>query len=308
MVSCNKILLSIILFVFCQICFAQNTTLYSVTEYPSVGNQTKSTYATMKIKRVFLGAEGTLVEFSYNPAKNLTGGWISMSSGTIMKTKLSTVKYKIQNWGYVDSEGSYKQLNFNEKYNVDAGGSYVFYMGFEGVKNPTNIISIFEDGYNGFYWENIRLNDFDSNSNSNKQSDKQELIAKFIVTSAKNNGYDVTQQVVNQGGAYTVFYSVGNETYMANYMEKKDSQSWGVIYDFTSETTEETSEAYKTDVFKFSWNYQNSYDSKTGTCKCSLTKVYKPQGIVSILKMVTESLDVIEYTGYMDGSVDFSKF
>jgi hypothetical protein len=281
--------------------------LKSVTEYPSVDRQLRSNYGSTKIRRVFIGTDGTLVEFEYKTPSNTTGTWISMSSSTILKSRLSSTKYHITNWGNLDKNGNYNKLNFNEKYNVDSNSSYVFYMGFDAITNPTNNISIYEDGYNGFYWEGIHLNDYGSYSNKNNSSEQQKMIAKFIVTSAKENGVDITQSVVNCG-AYTVFYSVGDNTYMANYWEKQNTQSWGTIYGITSETTPETSTSYKTDEFNFSWNYQNSYDSKTGTCKCVLTKIYKPQGVVSVLKMVTEGLDVIEYTGYMDGSLDFSGF
>lgn len=293
---------------------AQTNKFKSVTEYPVVDKQYVSSIATPKIKKVFIAPEGTLIHFEYIVPSNVTGPWLSMSSNTIMKTRLSTKKYRILDWGYVDENGNHNQMNFDEKYTVKTGVNYVFYMGFEALTSPTTNISIYEDGYNGFYWEGIHLNDqqsvdyvyCDSVSvdSSAVSSDEQQLLAKFIVTNAKYNGQDITQQIVNQGGAYTVIYSVGEETYMANYMEKQESQSWGKIYDLTSNKTEETSTSYEMDVFKFSWNYQNSYDSETGTCKCTLTKIYKPQGVVSVLKMVTEKLDVIEYTGYLDGSVD----
>ena len=52
----------------------------------------------------------------------------------------------------------------------------------------------------------------------------------------------------------------------------------------------------------------NSYDSKKGTCKVQFLKIYKPQGIVSKLKLITETLDVTEFIGYMEGSIDFSNY
>ena len=54
--------------------------------------------------------------------------------------------------------------------------------------------------------------------------------------------------------------------------------------------------------------YSNSYDSKKGTCKVQFLKIYKPQGVVSKLKLITEALDVTEYIGYMEGSIDFSNY
>ncbi len=138
-------------------------------------------------------------------------------------------------------------------------------------------------------------------------SQQQKEIARFQVTHATHNGDDITEQVINKK-IFTVFYTIDNEAYMANISGVNEEQSWGKIWGFNKETRKETSTEYKVDLFYFNWNYSNSYDSKSGTCKVEFLKIYKPQGIVSTLKLVTESLDVLEYIGYMDGSIDFSNF
>ena len=74
------------------------------------------------------------------------------------------------------------------------------------------------------------------------------------------------------------------------------------------EKKQKTAKDYKVDIFYFNWNYSNNYDSKKGTCKVQFLKIYKPQGIVSKLKLITEALDVTEYIGYMEGSIDFSNY
>jgi hypothetical protein len=94
--------------------FAQNAILKSVTEYPSVDRQLRSNYGSTKIRRVFIGTDGTLVEFEYKTPSNTTGTWISMSSSTILKSRLSSTKYHITNWGNLDKNGNYNKLNFNE--------------------------------------------------------------------------------------------------------------------------------------------------------------------------------------------------
>lgn len=136
---------------------------------------------------------------------------------------------------------------------------------------------------------------------------QQKEIARFYVTHANHNGDDITEWAVNRK-VFTVFYTIGDEHYIANVSETDDEQSWGKIWGFKNETRKESSTNYKADIFYFNWNYSNSYDSKNGTCKVQFLKIYKPQGIVSMLKLVTESLDVTEYIGYMDGSIDFSNF
>ena len=136
---------------------------------------------------------------------------------------------------------------------------------------------------------------------------QQKVIAKFNVTHAVSNGDDITEWAVNSN-VYTVFYILNGQLFMANYAERDDTQSWGRIWGLHEQTEPETLSNYKTDIFYFNWDYKNSYDSKTGTCKAQLLKIYKPQGVVSVLKLITESLDVTEYTGFMEGTIDFSNF
>lgn len=136
---------------------------------------------------------------------------------------------------------------------------------------------------------------------------EQKEVAKFYVTHAINNGNDVTEWAIRDK-IFTVFYYVGNDLYMANVSERSDTQSWGKVFGGHSENKKETSTEYATDTYYFNWNYTNSYDSKKGTCKVLFTKIYKPQGVVSKLKLITESLDVTEYIGYMEGSIDFSNY
>lgn len=136
---------------------------------------------------------------------------------------------------------------------------------------------------------------------------EQKEIARFYVTHASYNGNDITEWVVNKK-VFTVFYTINDEPYMANVSDATDEQSWGKVWGFKNETKEETAKEYKVDIFYFNWNYSNSYDSKKGTCKVQFLKIYKPQGIVSKLKLITESLDVTEYTGYMEGSLNLSNY
>lgn len=141
--------------------------------------------------------------------------------------------------------------------------------------------------------------------NTYAQNQEQKEVARFYVTNATTNGVDITEDVLD-GGAFTVFYEIGNITYMANCFANNNSQSYGRIYNMQYTNNPETATEYESDVFRFAWNYSNTYDSKSGTCQCELTKIYKPQGVVSVLRMITESLDVIEYTGYLDGSLNMN--
>lgn len=142
------------------------------------------------------------------------------------------------------------------------------------------------------------------------RAQKQEVIAKFIITDASINGVNMSQLIVTEGGGYTVFYTVEgrNLLYMANVWSKQNTQSWGALYMEDVQSYPETVDQYKTEIFFFRWEYQNSYDTKKGTCSIQFIKTYKPQGVASTLKMITEELDVTIYKGYMEGTLDFSRF
>lgn len=138
------------------------------------------------------------------------------------------------------------------------------------------------------------------------QTDSQETIAKFIIADAKKNGLDRTPWYL-ENDAYTVFYTSGEDgLYMANVMPKSNTQSYGPLYGVQSEMIEETYDNYEADFYYFNWSYSNSYNEKTGTAKVILIKIYKPQGVAFTIKIITESLDVIVFKGYMEGTVDFS--
>lgn len=137
---------------------------------------------------------------------------------------------------------------------------------------------------------------------------QQKTLAKFIITDASLNKNDVTETYLDAGG-YIVFYTndEGN-LYMANVMSERDTQSFGRLYSSEHSELKETYDKYEADIFYFNWSYKNDYDSKRGTAKVKLVKIYKPQGIIFSCIIIPENLDILEYKGYMEGSVDFSKF
>ena len=137
----------------------------------------------------------------------------------------------------------------------------------------------------------------------------QETLAKFIISDASINGIDHTPTYL-KWEAYTVFYTSENDglLYMANVAPNNNSQSYGPMYSTQTATYNETYETYKADFFYYNWRYVNDYDSKKGTAKVEFIKIFKPQGVTFILKIITEDLDIIIFKGYMEGTVDFSKY
>jgi hypothetical protein len=142
------------------------------------------------------------------------------------------------------------------------------------------------------------------------QINGQKELARFIVTDATEDMiHDITPDILSMG-TYTVFYLTENDSrmYMANVCSNEDSQSYGYIYNLGTSHEPETKQTYETATFTFNWKYYNTYDGRSGTCKCMLKKVYKPQGVVSSLQMITEDLRLIVYKGYMEGTLNFSKY
>ena len=138
---------------------------------------------------------------------------------------------------------------------------------------------------------------------------QQTIIAKFIISDVTFNGVDYTPTYLDQGG-YLTFYTSDNDglIYMANVWPKNGSQSYGPMYSNKTTSYNETYETYKADIFNFKWHYINTYNTKKGTADVQLTKIYKPQGVAFILKMIIENLDIDIYKGYMEGTIDFSNY
>lgn len=138
---------------------------------------------------------------------------------------------------------------------------------------------------------------------------QQKIIAKFIITDATINDLDVTETYLQAGG-FIAFYKAGfGNLYMTNIMSKRyNSQSFGRMYSSQAKRLNETYKNYRADFFYYKWHYINTYDTKKGTATVEFIKVYKPKGIAFICTIISESLDVYIYKGYMDGTLDLSDY
>lgn len=137
---------------------------------------------------------------------------------------------------------------------------------------------------------------------------EQKTVAKFIVNDARFNKVDRTDYYLNEG-AYLVFYlDKDSIPCMANVLPKLGSQSFGQLISHNNKHVEESENKYPADYFYYKWSYLNSYDNKKGTADVILVKIYKPVGVAFECKIIPENLDVLDFKGYMDGSLDFSKF
>lgn len=137
---------------------------------------------------------------------------------------------------------------------------------------------------------------------------KQETLSKFIITESSRNGSDITSFDVQRKGYFVFYRASDGELLFANVSKATNEQSWGPVLDLKTKEEKETETTYEADVFRFRWKYANTYDKKTGYATVTLHKVYKPQGVVFIMKMVLTNLDEMIYKGYMEGTTDEDDF
>lgn len=138
---------------------------------------------------------------------------------------------------------------------------------------------------------------------------QQKTLAKFIITDASHNGNDTTEIYLEAGGYIAFYTQADGNLYMTNIMSKrKNSQSFGRLYSSEHSMLKETYENYEADIFFYRWRYNNTYNNNKGTATIELTKIYKPQGVTFICKIIPENLDVLIYKGYMEGTLDLNRF
>lgn len=145
------------------------------------------------------------------------------------------------------------------------------------------------------------------------QEETSKTITKYIITHATKNDVDITENLLKEK-SYLVLYKNNNpesnpdieEMFFANVWDVSDSQSFGRIYNLKSTGTGETEESYKTSTLDFNWSYQNSYNNDSGTAKVKILTVFKPAGITFSITILAEDLEIFNYKGYVDGSLNNS--
>ena len=143
---------------------------------------------------------------------------------------------------------------------------------------------------------------FSSTINAQEKKTSQEAIATFEINYARENGYDITPDVLENNARLVLYKSGdGKEIMLSNYWEKSNSQSYGPICSITKEENPVTE--FKTEIFHFQWSYENTYDAIKGTSTVKLIVNHKPQGNYYELTLFTEYLDVLIYSGVMKGDL-----
>jgi len=156
----------IILYLLFGIFLQSNLSAQITTKNPYVENYSQSNIADLPIIGVSIDEEITLVVFEYITDRNLTGGWISLSSKTTLTSKNTNISLKIKDWGVFNDEAN--SLNFDEQYSVKADRKYTFYMIFNNLPKGIENISIRENtGSSEFYWNGIHIDNPKNTGSSN---------------------------------------------------------------------------------------------------------------------------------------------
>lgn len=300
-----KILIMIALFAMNSLVtlVAQNTC--NVTNNPKVNNPyPASVYATNKIEVVSVYNDQTVVALRYNTGK-YSGAWVQLASSTYML--VNGERYPIQAWGQ-DTGDDIVNLDFDYQYTVEPNTSYRFLMSFPPVPIGVENISIVESipSGDGFYWYGIHINNSTPlaarTNNSTYSGVGSELVGTtFKVTNAKYNGVDRGSEPLTNDCAMHFYVNNDGEFSFSNHWRVQDSQSYGVIYGMKKTDTQETENSYASTEYKFTWNYFNTYDDKTGSAMITFTIIYIDDVIKFTCKMlVLDTNDIYEYKGFLE--------
>jgi len=183
----NKLLLLAILLIISQVSIIAQVT----TERPFVENYSQSNIADLPIIGVSIDEDVTLIVFEYITNRNLSDGWISLSSKTTLTGKNTNISLKIKDWGVFDSEAN--SLNFDEKYSVKADRKYTFYMIFQNLPKGIENISIRENlGSSEFYWNGIHINNPKNINESNNITFPSKQAENNFQISGSGSGFAIT--------------------------------------------------------------------------------------------------------------------
>lgn len=278
---------------------AQNTC--NVTNYPQINNPyPSSVYGTTTIEKVQIYSDHTIVVLQYKTGKH-SGGWISLASTTYLL--VNGEKYPITAWAQ-DSGDDITNLDLNERYDVNPNTTYTLIMVFPSVPVGVENISIVEP--NGFYWYGIHINNSTPlaarTNNTTYSGVGSELVGTtFKVTSAKYNAEDRGNEPLVNDQAIHFYVNNDGEFSFSNHWRVQDSQSYGPIYGMKKIDNPASDGYYATTEYKFTWNYHNTYDDKTGSAMMTFTLIYIDDVIKFTCKMlVLDTNDIFEYKGFFE--------
>lgn len=119
---------------------------------------------------------------------------------------------------------------------------------------------------------------------------------RYIVTEARINKLDYSNDYFDQG-QYLAFYSKKNgESGFLNSTADHTEYSYGQILNMKRMKMEE--DGCKGETIYFRWKYRNSYDKDSGYAFVQLKRLYRENGVEFLIKIVSNKLEMIEFSGF----------
>lgn len=148
---------------------------------------------------------------------------------------------------------------------------------------------------------------------------KQKVAGRFIVTNGTVNGQDISAALKSKK-IMTVFYQNNPEELsmaqvMSGKMNKKygkEEQTYGRLYPIYHKYTPAKGYIPKKQVFFFYWKFHEIGRNGSGDQMSAIvkfTKIFSPQGIVFEEKIINgKSRKLVNFSGFMQGTIDFSNY
>ena len=281
--------------IFAAAAYANNES--NTTLNPKVDVSYTSDYGTTNIVEVSVMDGNTFVVFTYHTAP-YSGSWIALSSKTYLVA--GGQFHTIQAWGVEADDIS--SLEFDKQLEVEPNTTYKFVMAFPQIPVGVENISVIEP--NGFYWKGIHIKNNQPLSVNSKQYSGigSELVGTtFRVTNSTTNGENQDQLSLTQDHAIHFYVNNDGEFSFSNHWRAQDSQSFGPIYSIKVNRIPESATSYAATEYKFTWNYNNSFDDKHGSAVVTFNVIHMDDIKKFTCKVVVmETNMILEYKGYLE--------
>lgn len=141
----------------------------------------------------------------------------------------------------------------------------------------------------------------------NVKKSSEEIYAVFVINEAYDDGVNFSK-VILANKCKTTFYTINGMLYMANIFTTAETASYGEIINLEITKEPETFAVPDKINMTYNWTYKNTYDDNSGSAAVTVEIITKPQVTTFRMKILTESLELIEYNGYLEGSLNFPQF
>lgn len=114
---------------------------------------------------------------------------------------------------------------------------------------------------------------------------------------------DVTDEVLSYD-SFIKFYPVGSGIdtfFMANIRPKSHSQSYGLITKLRHMVEYDNDK--KMDIIEFNWNYNNTYDLKSGNANVRLVKIHYLEYVEFLITITLENKEELFYKGIVQRQI-----